>query len=693
MSFASAFPELERARIAPPLPPSTATNYYNLSTHPPGLNIRARVTLESPEPVRSEDFDTPEEYYRVQAIRNKYRMFTNAIAQWSEKNNVVLIIKYLELAIQYLRDNPEVFPDTCVRNDQISALYAESGRHLKNQNELAKSHHHLQMSLIYNPQNAITYNTLGIFFQLQKKFDKEEFCYLKAIELDPTYDSPHVQLGHFYKANVRSKKDILPLETAHTYYAKTVQINPKHADAHTGLGEIFLIKDNLKMAKVHLEEAIKLEPQKHSYQFNLAKYYLKEKNYLQARQLLQKLQAHPEQQLHPTAYQHQLAVIYLCEENYNECAALCRKVLKQKPNDLGVIINLISAQIYLNDIFGMLDSIELALQVKSDALPELLSFLYGMLAYLFFTHNYLEEAIQAYQTQIKHLPSADKINIAKTYTAMAYITLEQEKYDEAIAYYLHALEYCPYDTWVTSVIHAVHKLSLSKTREVKDVHEANKLALLEWHTENRTLFFPTPPLNLNPSWAQTIRFQNTIHENPKMGVHRYVLSKDPTTQLWMQKGTHPDARFKIANGLYNFVLLTHSDGVNRIIASRTTRHYYLARGQKDPLLGDIFGNSYGISVLFAGVVYIEQGAITHWDNGSGHYKPIAQVRSVEKYSKLTGFPLEKFFPEALFFKRLTSAIKTLGKKDYEQLRKAMGPVLPPSVKGGKALLEEYDVQL
>lgn len=90
-----------------------------------------------------------------------------------------------------------------------------------------------------------------------------------------------------------------------------------------------------------------------------------------------------------------------------------------------------------------------------------------------------------------------------------------------------------------------------------------------------------------------------------------------TVKKWHTKSS---AHKYVANGKFTFV---YKGGT--FSAGKEVGHYWLAKGGGD--------------VDFAGEVTFDDGAVTHWDNGSGHYIPHPAL------ARIVPFPYDKFEPK------------------------------------------------
>jgi len=115
---------------------------------------------------------------------------------------------------------------------------------------------------------------------------------------------------------------------------------------------------------------------------------------------------------------------------------------------------------------------------------------------------------------------------------------------------------------------------------------------------------------------------------------------------WYEQRVHPDAREKrLADGQYNFVVLTYADGVDRIIIGKVD-HYFLALGpdRAGP------GRGRGHRVRFAGQIKFWRGDILQWTNCDSSQKEKSYYISyslAQDIAYSTKLPIKKFIPAHL----------------------------------------------
>lgn len=146
---------------------------------------------------------------------------------------------------------------------------------------------------------------------------------------------------------------------------------------------------------------------------------------------------------------------------------------------------------------------------------------------------------------------------------------------------------------------------------------------------------------------QLMELSNVGHTPMRPGLERIenqgVLTKSiaPNTRLELDREggyqlVGPDGQPQLANGSFAFAITVSNPAEIRVGSRTDGGHMALTRG------GDVY---------FAGEVHFENGKLTSWDNGSGHYMPtIDQKRQVGETaisSLETLLPRDKFQPHKM----------------------------------------------
>jgi len=114
-----------------------------------------------------------------------------------------------------------------------------------------------------NPDDAEALHMLGVCaFQRNDLIDAYQFMQ-KAILLAPDNPEYHNNFGNLYKQLGKSEKAIL-------HYQKAIELNPYYAISYNNIGSIYLKQNNLVKAQEYFEKAINLLPDLSDAHYNLA---------------------------------------------------------------------------------------------------------------------------------------------------------------------------------------------------------------------------------------------------------------------------------------------------------------------------------------------------------------------------------------------------------------------------------------
>jgi tetratricopeptide (TPR) repeat protein len=101
--------------------------------------------------------------------------------------------------------------------------------------------------------NDVAWYNLGEYYFSQKHTDRAIECYLKAVEIRPTYDDALNNLG--VALAVRGR-----LDDAAARIRQAIRCRPDKADAHYNLGNVLVLQNRLADAVAAYTEALRLKP-------------------------------------------------------------------------------------------------------------------------------------------------------------------------------------------------------------------------------------------------------------------------------------------------------------------------------------------------------------------------------------------------------------------------------------------------
>ena len=97
------------------------------------------------------------------------------------------------------------------------------------------------------------FSNYGVLLKNLGKLKEAEFCFRKAIQLNPNYPNAYSNLGIILR-------DLGRLKEAEFSYRKAIQLNPNFAAAHCNLGNLLRSLGNLSAAESLYKKTIELDP-------------------------------------------------------------------------------------------------------------------------------------------------------------------------------------------------------------------------------------------------------------------------------------------------------------------------------------------------------------------------------------------------------------------------------------------------
>lgn len=138
---------------------------------------------------------------------------------------------------------------------EISEIYKDFGTSALASDDLPRAIENLRIAIDYNKDNAVAHNNLGLALLGMGKKDEAKTEFMKAMDIDPKYSDPVVNLGtwHFSAGN-RVK--------AREYYRKALDNleYKRRFQPLASLGHLELLAGNLQEAKKNLFEALNQNP-------------------------------------------------------------------------------------------------------------------------------------------------------------------------------------------------------------------------------------------------------------------------------------------------------------------------------------------------------------------------------------------------------------------------------------------------
>jgi tetratricopeptide (TPR) repeat protein len=205
--------------------------------------------------------------------------------------------------------------------DHPEYLHKELGLLLFQQGKIDEAIRELQVSVKLIP-DSMAYNSLGGALASKGKLDEAIECYRKTVQLDPKNAEAYYNLANILLLQGK-------LEQAVGEYEKAIHVNPKYAKAYNNLGVAFLHQNQTDEAIRYFTEAVRVEPSNIDAHYNLA-VAMTQQNRLEeaAGEYLRVLQLQP-QDIDARCI---LAEILTKQGKIEEAAAQYQEVLKMDPN-------------------------------------------------------------------------------------------------------------------------------------------------------------------------------------------------------------------------------------------------------------------------------------------------------------------------------------------------------------------------
>lgn len=134
-------------------------------------------------------------------------------------------------------------------------------------NHLDKAEAAFRRAIDLDPQDASTWNNLGIALANQRRYAEAEAAYRRAIDLNPQYANAWHNLGNV----LQDQRRYVDAEAA---YRRAIEPDPQDAYAWNGLGNVLRDQRRYAEAETAYREGIRLGPDNGMAQANLAGLYL-----------------------------------------------------------------------------------------------------------------------------------------------------------------------------------------------------------------------------------------------------------------------------------------------------------------------------------------------------------------------------------------------------------------------------------
>jgi arylsulfatase A-like enzyme/Tfp pilus assembly protein PilF len=141
--------------------------------------------------------------------------------------------------------------------------------------------------------DPVIWNLVGLSYLNLGDFENARVFCEKAVAIDEKFSLSYSNLGliHFKIFNTTTNPDELP--KAFENYKKALDLDPKISAAHSGIGSVYLYKQDYDNAIQHLTTALKLQPDMNHALYNLGIAYLNTGNKSQALNYFSRFRSSP----------------------------------------------------------------------------------------------------------------------------------------------------------------------------------------------------------------------------------------------------------------------------------------------------------------------------------------------------------------------------------------------------------------
>ncbi len=629
-------------------------------------------------PPKSSTF-SPAHFKCVCDMRTTYKVTIKLIKACIERDDNNNIIIYSEKAIKLLLNSVDFDLKPKIRNKDISNLYFLLGQahyFLKN---VEKAIYNYNMGAIYNPENYKNFENLGAIYQSSLKNDliAAERCFKQAITASrgSSYNAYYnlgvvtLRFSEYWQVTY----NITKIYEAIQMLDKAIAIDPKKSMAYSTRSIARKILGQLKEAESDALIAIKLSDQPFKYSYLLGTIYLdKGESLLAKKQFEDALQTSSE---HPILCYLALGRIELDNNNLEFAEQYMMKVLEINPDEVPALLNMITLKARMGEFPKALDYIDKALSSTVSEWQSIIFHVYIKLAQIMANYEYYPEAALACEKVIAFFPITQPSWKTNAYIFLGHIRCDQGQYTEAIIAYQKATQ------WDIHYRRDEVEKFIDEIRGLKNTQDEIILPKRSLLTVDNSLVIDLKRVlpvsdqsNLSVKNKKPI-LTTLIGEEIRSSIRTFELKKQEDG-LWYLKNQQysqlSDWKLADSHKLYNFVIILAEDNREKIICGKIG-HYYLGKSKK---------------VQFAGSIFFRKGKIIHWNNRSGHYKPIRGLAN--EAAQIVGLPIDKFFPEDLLKQRLQKIMKELKvKENYSSIASQAPSLTAEDKKLAQSLAHEF----
>ena len=138
-----------------------------------------------------------------------------------------------------------------MKTEEYEIFFERAEGYLK-KGDYNKAIKEFEAMLIKWPNDAKSYNKLGVCHASLRNFKKARLHLKKALEFDLKYSEPYNNLGNLYLEEKEYEKAV-------ELYEKALKLNPDYADAHSNLGLAYKKLKKIDEAVSHFKKAAEID--------------------------------------------------------------------------------------------------------------------------------------------------------------------------------------------------------------------------------------------------------------------------------------------------------------------------------------------------------------------------------------------------------------------------------------------------
>ena len=139
----------------------------------------------------------------------------------------------------------ETNPDAAIIRSNRASVFLDQG-------DLARAEREWKLALEGKPDNVVTMNSLGLLYNLQKRYGEAEEILLRAIAIRPNWGVAHYQYGITLESTGRK-------DQAMTEFQKAIEVSPLNAAARLAYANALMQDQRFSEAEIQFKKAAELQ--------------------------------------------------------------------------------------------------------------------------------------------------------------------------------------------------------------------------------------------------------------------------------------------------------------------------------------------------------------------------------------------------------------------------------------------------